>query len=101
MLREHLETVAKAIGKKPKELEDLVELPSNFNEVWDWFLALNNTRSSGFGISAITYTEIRSFFQLMQIDVQPWEIRVIKMLDSIALEISNEKHQKDQKKNKK
>ena len=100
-LREHLETVQKTIGRKPKELEDLIELPERFSECWSWFLTLNSTRSAGFGISAITYSEMKSFFELSELYPEPWEIQIIKLFDNVALEVSRDKQNKADKKNKK
>jgi hypothetical protein len=85
-LRDHLKIVQEVTGKTPKELENSVELPKAIEECWYWFLQLNNTRPSGFGISAITFTEMYSFFELHQIDPEISEVQMIKMFDSIALE---------------
>lgn len=91
--------VEKITRKKPKELDNLVELPNNLRECWFWFLSLNSTRSSGFGVSPITYTELFSYFSLMDIDIAPEEIEIIKMFDSIALE-ANKKHQEQEQRKK-
>jgi len=61
---------------------------------------LNSTRTSGFGFSAITYSEMKAYFDLYQIDVQEWEVQVIKMFDSVALEVARKKQDKEQKKKK-
>lgn len=92
--------IERVTKKKPKELLDLVELPDTFRECWFWFISLNNTRSSGFGMSPITYTEILSYFMLMEIDVEPWEVDVIKMFDGIALESTKKQQEKEQLANK-
>jgi len=86
------------LKRKPKELEDLVELPLHIQEVWSWFLSLNSTRSSGFAISAISYTEMQAFFTLQQIDAQPYEIDMIRLFDSIAMKHSAERDKEKPKK---
>jgi hypothetical protein len=83
-----LQAVERQIGKKPKELENLIELPDALRECWFWFLALNSTRSSGFGMSPITYTEIRSFFLLKGIEPLDTEVDIIKMFDAVAMDFN-------------
>lgn len=86
----------------PKELEDLVELPENLINCWRWFIDLNNTRSAGMGFSTITYSEIHAYFTLLQIDVEPWEIEVIKAFDRVAFKVASEQQAKrEREKNKK
>lgn len=61
-------------------------LPENIKHVWYHFLDLHGTRgSSGFGGLPITYTEIHSWSLLMGVDLIPWEVQVIKLLDRIYL----------------
>ena len=81
------------IGKKPRELEELVELPASIKEAWYWFLLLNNTRPSGMGISPISYTEMYTFFALYDIIPDTQEIDLIKMFDGIALEQARKQKQ--------
>lgn len=78
--------VEKMKGSPPKELQDLLEIPESFKVVWQWFLRLNSKRQAGMGISPITYTEIMSFFQLIGIKPEIWEIEMIESFDKIALE---------------
>jgi len=85
----------------PKELENLVKLPDSLSHVWYWFLDLHNTRSSGFGASPITYCEIQAYFSLLELQVEPWEVDLIKRFDRIALEVTAEQQEKTEKKNKK
>lgn len=93
--------VERVTGKKPVELENRIELPDSMKEIWYWFLALNNTRTSGFGMSPITYTEMGNYFNLHQIEVEPFEIEVIKLLDSVAMEHSQKQQEKSKNNNKK
>lgn len=67
---------------------------------WQWFLALNNTRSSGFGASPITYTEMWCYFNLNDIEVSQWELNVIRMFDSIALDTARKQEEKQKNNNK-
>jgi len=48
---------------------------------------LHSTRaSSGFGANPITYTEIRNYSELMQIDLDEWEVTLIRKFDKVALD---------------
>lgn len=85
-------------GITPKELSDLIEMPESLVNCWLWFIDLHKTRSSGFGIAAIQYSEIHSYFNLLQIQVEPWEIELIKLFDGIALPIISEQQAKNQRK---
>lgn len=84
----------------PKELKDLVELPDCFKQCWYWFLELNSTRSAGFGISSITYTEMYHYFKVLQIEVQPWEIEIVKMFDAVALDTMQKQQEQENRANK-
>ena len=74
-----------------------MELPESLAHCWYWFLALNNTRPSSVGISAIPYHEMKAYFTLLQLDVEPWEIEVVKMFDHIAMKITEEQNKKEQR----
>lgn len=68
------------------------EFPPIFYDLWNHFLRLHYTRqSNGFSAMAISYSEIKSYFELMRENVDPWEVFVIKRLDSIALKKFSEK----------
>lgn len=81
-------------------MEELVELPNCFKQCWYWFLDLNSTRSAGFGISAIAYSEIYYYFKVLQIEVEPWEIEIIKMFDSVAMDTMQKQQEQEAQHNK-
>lgn len=97
-VQEQLETVWKQTGRKPEELEDLIELPEIFADCWRWFLKLNQTRPAGFGFSKITYTEMKAYFDLLSIQPEEWEIFIIEVFDDQAARIF-EKEQASKNKN--
>lgn len=89
-------------GKKPKELEELVELPEEMKFVWEYFLRLNRRRgSTGFGVNPLSFCEIESFFKLNQIEYSPDEIFLIELLDNVALDHFAKESEKNNKKNSK
>ena len=64
----------------------MVELPESCYSVWKWFLDLHNARSSnGFGVNPISYTEIKSYFDLIEIKPEDWELELLKKFDASAL----------------
>lgn len=87
--------------KKPQQLTEVIELPASMRECWQWFLSLNNTRSSGFGASPITYQEMWCYFDLQAIEPEQWEIDIIKMFDSIALATNRKQEENKNNKTKK
>ena len=69
--------------------------------VWNYFIDLNNSRTSnGFGLNPISYTEIKSYFDLYMLVPAEYEITLIKRLDSIALKCFSKEQEKTEKKNK-
>lgn len=98
-MRDQLNNVWKQTGIKPKELEDIPDLPASCFEVWSWFLNLNESRTSnGFGFNPVQYSEIDAFFRLKQIQPELWEIDLLKRLDREVLSIYAEKSKQDSKK---
>lgn len=51
-----------------------------------WFIALDGSRPSGFGMSPITYCEMAAFFELTDAQPEWWEVDLIKAFDKIAME---------------
>ena len=99
-LKSQLEVVWKTTGVKPPELEPPCELNQLFYDAWRFFLDLHSSRSSnGFGVNALTFTEIKAYFELNQIEPFWYEIEAIKMFDSVFLDEfakSQEKQRKQQ-----
>ena len=91
--RDNLLSAQRQLKRVPKELEDLVELPDCMREYWIWFIRLSNRRPSGMGISAIPYSEMLAFFELIGVIPDPIEIEVIEMFDSVAMKHYQKKEQ--------
>ncbi len=96
--RDNLLSAQRQLKRVPKELEDLVELPDCMREYWFWFIRLSNRRPSGMGISAIPYSEMLAFFELMGIVPDPVEIEVIEAFDKIAMQHYQKQQAKEQAK---
>ena len=62
-------------------------------------MKLNQKRTSnGFGLNPISYSEMKSFFELNRIIPDPIEVEVISLLDNIALEHYAKEQEKNNKK---
>ena len=68
--------------------------------MYQWFLALNNKRTSGMGVNPVLFTEMLAFFTLMDIKPLPWEIQVLSAFDNTVLSIYQKQQEAEQKKNK-
>lgn len=99
-LKENLLNVQRQLKRTPKELEDLVELPDCMQEYWSWFCRLSNRRPSGMGVSAIPYSEMLAFFELLGVVPEPYEIHVLELFDSIAIKHYQKQQEKEQSKSK-
>ena len=96
-----MNSVWKQTGVKPKELDELVELPEVFSYLWADFLRLNSNRTSnGFGINPISLLDIVLYYQLYKIDVQPWEVEVLQYFDNTVMNFYSKKAEAEQNKNK-
>lgn len=68
-------------------------------EYWSWFLRLNARRPPGMGVSAIPYSEMLAFFELIGVTPDSSEIEVLEMFDRIAIKALSEQQEKEQKRN--
>lgn len=71
-----------------KKHPDLIE--PEVNEfvlyVWEWFIELNSQRTSnGFGSNPIQFIDIKSWAELNQRLIKPWEVKAIRRLDNTWL----------------
>lgn len=64
------------------------EIPADLVYLWRWFLDLNGARQgSGFGPSPISWGELNAYFRLHDIDPAAWELKLLRRLDHLALEV--------------
>jgi hypothetical protein len=86
-------SVFRQTGTKPDQL-DKYSLPYSMTYVWEAFQRLHSTREyTEFGSRAITYTEIKSWMDLFNMNLLPKEIECIKILDNMFLSISSKRKQ--------
>lgn len=97
-LKNQLEAVWKTTGRKPPELDPPCELSEIFYEPWSFFLRLHSKRSSsGFGPNSLSFTEIKSFFDLIDYKPDAWELDMIERFDDVAMKVISEQQAKKQK----
>ena len=65
-------------------------------DYWEWFVRLSNKRQAGMGVSPIPFTEMKAFFDLNAISVEPYEVEVLEKFDRVALQHFHEKQEKEQ-----
>lgn len=90
-------------SSKDEKLEEYLEppeLPAAASLVWSWFLILHNTRPSGGfgGFFPLSHSEMKAFFELEQIDPEPWEIELLRAFDRVCQQVSAEQQSEEQKK---
>lgn len=97
-MRDQLNNVWRQTGIKPKELDELLEIPQSCEHVWKWFIDLNSGRTSnGFGPNPLTYSDIYSYFTLYNMYPDEWELELIKVLDKTALDAISKQIDKETK----
>lgn len=84
---EHLQSIWKQSGEKPKEL-DGPPMPELGAHLWSWFSQLHKARQG-----PITYSEIEAWARLTGNSPQAWEVQAIKEIDVAYL-----KHQTEEAK---
>lgn len=83
-----MESVERQTGIRPKELDELKELPEAYYSIWGVFLELNAARgSNGFGVDPLSFTEIYSYCKLYGIDLELHELKMLRRFDNVALEL--------------
>lgn len=83
-LRDHLQQVYKQTGVKPAQLAEQPEKPEELEYLYNWFLELVDYSAP------LTYQEIESWSRLTCVDLKAWETQVLKNLERIYRNSSNE-----------
>lgn len=74
--------VYKQTGRKPAPLLNLPDFPVCMTDLWDWYQDL---LSGG----AVTYTEIKSWADLMGYRLFPVEVQALRRLYAIYMRVSD------------
>lgn len=90
-LYDHLVQIQKQTGFKDPQLEPLT-FPAGSIYLWNWFWELDKGRSgTGFGPAPLAYTEILAWSVLTHNNPTPFEIAVLKDMDSERLLVKKAK----------
>lgn len=92
--RDHLEQVAKQLGKDLQEVEQVnaeAIFPDAASHIWAAFIELHDGRTYGMsGPNPISYDTIQSWCKLSGVDLSYWEVRIIKSIDNIYITTQSE-----------
>lgn len=82
------------------EQEEPPSLPEAAAYVWSYFLRLHSGRGQGGlgGFLPLNYQEIESFCNMEKVELESWELDMIKSLDACFLKVSYEQQEKESKK---
>ncbi len=63
----------------------MLSVPIELQYLWDWYRDLSASRTAGFNVNAITWSDLWGFFSLRQITPQQWEVDTIRDIDAAYL----------------
>lgn len=85
-MREHLYAVERQTGETLAALLAAGDPPEETRYLHNWFLRLSNRRQVGMAAGPLTWPQIESFFRLMRVRADEWELRALELLDNAWLE---------------
>lgn len=87
-LRSQLQSVERQLGIKDPKLKDPGPVPELMSNLWELFWVLNGSRIyTENGPGPITFVELRSYLELCQETLEPWEVNAIRQLDQVYLRV--------------
>ena len=71
-----------------KDQDYYEDFPIGLENIWEIFLKLSSGRaSSGFGPNPISYLDIKSWADINNVKLYPWEVGLIRDLDTVYLKV--------------
>ena len=93
-LRDHAQSIYRQTKRWPEDIPQEPVFPDALLYLWEWFVAISNGRgSSGFGANAITWSDLAAWSQLMRIELDRWEVTMLRRLDIVFLSSLAEKEE--------
>lgn len=86
---QHLQAAAVATGRVDAAL--LRQVPRAGAALWDAFCEIASGRQSGMGPQPVPSTEIESWQRLSGVQLSPWEVDTLRMMDRAAVAVLAEK----------
>lgn len=78
-----MEQVYKTTGVKPPLLLNRPDFPEELLYVWKWHCDIGNA-------TPLSNLELKSWSDLMQVNLQVWEVEVLRSLDRIYWRVMND-----------
>lgn len=79
-----------------EELPEEVRCPPELEYIWDWYYELDASRSSGFDLNPILYTEIEAWSRLNSLTLSSFEIKAIKAIDVAYMRYNRTSNKREQ-----
>ena len=80
------------------QLADIPEIPFYLEHIWNWFWQIHQGRTQGMsGPNPLTWQDLYSWQNVLQIQVRPFEFELIKEIDSTYLKYISDRQQKKKK----
>lgn len=73
----------------PEQL-DVPSVPFEIEHVWGWWCQLDSTRQVSMDLCRITFSEIKAWSELYRVEISPFELDCLVMLDTIYMRIRSE-----------
>lgn len=84
----------KATGIASDELLNPLNVPPEFQHIFEWFTDLSQSRINYVGMSfafaPIQFSEIKAYLDLINESISKDELNILKMFDSVFLEVMNQ-----------
>lgn len=66
--------------------------PPGTEHLWIWFLEIvTGIKGTGFGLPSISWSELRDWSSLVNIQLEPWEVRALIRLGMARVEVLSKK----------
>jgi len=74
------------------ELDESPTIPFYLEHIWEWFWQISRGRSGGLsGPNPLTWQDIKSWKDLLEIQIRPIEIEILYEIDSVYLKFISDK----------
>jgi hypothetical protein len=80
-----LTEIRQQTGVVAPELQNMPELPRGTEHIWSWYCELDSKRQAGMNVNALSWSDIRAYFDLKRIHPSTWELQALVRLDDAFL----------------
>jgi hypothetical protein len=86
--REDLESIEGNSAKARGILDNAPQCPLETAYLWSWFHEINGGRTCGMAANPLQFTEIEAWSRLTGNTPNPWEVSLLKRLDTAFLQVT-------------